>query len=49
MKQKKEEIRVILCFKDGREIPLEKFDAERDLTPEQNQYIISQFEAVFAR
>jgi len=44
-----EQIKIILSFKDGRVIPVEEFDAEKDLTPEQNKYIISQFETVFAR
>lgn len=46
---KKTEYKVIFCFADGREIPSEEFDAERDLTDEQNQKIQTAFEEVFSK
>lgn len=46
MKKKEEEFKVIFKFLDGRIIKREDFDAERDLTPEQNAKIIAAFSNV---
>lgn len=47
--KRKDQIKIILCFKDGREIPGEDFDEERDLTDKQREFIVSAFTKVFSR
>lgn len=46
---RKDQIKVIMCFKDGREIKAEEFDEKRDLTDEQRQFIVKAFEKVFTK
>jgi hypothetical protein len=44
---RKEPIKIVHKFKDGREIADKDFDPDRDLTPKQDEKIIEAFKKVF--
>ena len=47
MKERKEQLKIVHIFLDGRKITDKVFNAERDLTEQQDKKIINSFEDVF--